>query len=310
MLIGHQRIENFFAGAIQHKTLSHAYGFIGPSGLGKRTFTRQIASQLLLVVEEKLPIHPDFIYVERGEDEKTGKLKKFISVAEAREIRNRLQHTSFSNGYRVVVINEAELLNNEAANSLLKILEEPPKNTIFFLLIENETNLPPTIKSRLQNFYFLPVKTVEISEGLKALGTASDAADLCAARSLGRPGRAVQLLQTEISEKYSADLALFESLLDAPLYKKIENIEGLYGDADDGERGRTEWQKTMDGWISWFRSLLLQQYGISKDQDLKTNSNYSATELLNIIDSLQKLKQLLRQNAHPRLAIEATLLKF
>lgn len=310
MLIGHERIQAYFEVAVQNKTLGHAYGFIGPGSLGKRAFVRALSAKLLSVSQEKLAVHPDYVYIERGEDEKTGKLKKNISVAEAREIRARLQHTSFSNSYRIVVINEAELLNTEAASALLKILEEPPKNSIFFLLIENETSVPATIKSRLEPFYFMPVRTSEIAAGLKRLGVNSPEVEKIAGRARGCPGKAICMLDKENEEKYSQDLDLFTSLIGAPFYKKIEIIEKLFGDAEDGERGRAEWQKTLDNWIAWFRDLLLDCYGISGGDNLKIKSKYTGPGLLLVIDALQRVKVLLRQNAHPRLAIEETMLKF
>jgi DNA polymerase-3 subunit delta' len=309
-VIGHENILKFFEEA-EKVSLSHAYGFIGPGGVGKRTAAMQIGSRLLKTSPEKIMQHPDFILVERIEDEKSGKLKKEITVTQARDLRDRLQRTSWNNGYRVVIINDAELLNLESGNALLKLLEEPPQRTIFFLLVENEASLLVTIRSRLQLFYFSLVPVSKVADGLRGLGVESVKADIVARRSLGRPGRAITLLESEKSERYDELLMMFQQLVGAPFYKKIQIVEKLYGDKEDGERGRREWQEILDAWIGWFRDWLLKKHGATQyasEPSLFTSVNFSDKELVRIIDGFVKVKRMLQQNVHPRLAIEEALL--
>lgn len=313
MIIGHQRIVKFFENAEKEGALSHAYGFIGPGSVGKRTVAKKLASTLLKTPEEKLFSHPDFIYMERGEDEKTGKLKKEITVNQAREIRSRLQTTSWQEGYRVVIINEAEKLNNESASALLKILEEPPKRSIFLLLVENEAALIPTIKSRIQTFYFSLVKPAEVAVGLREMGADPEKAELFARRCLGKPGLAINFLQEDFSDKYSELLKTFQEMVGAPFYRKLQLVENYFGDKEDGERGRQELQKILDNWIAWFRDSLLKKHGASEFSSeplIFTKLHFSDSQLLEIIDSLINIKKLLSQNVHPRLAVETALIKF
>ena len=138
MLIGHAKILEFFENALKSGSLSHAYCFVGQGQVGKRTLAKILAAKILKTDLSKLSCHPDFYYLERIEDEKTGKLKKEISIAQARYLKTHLIGKSWSGGYKVVIVDEAELLNEESSNALLKTLEEPKAKTIFFLLTENE----------------------------------------------------------------------------------------------------------------------------------------------------------------------------
>lgn len=312
MIIGHRHILSFFETAVTNGRLSHAYGFVGPGSIGKRAVALEVSARILNVPAEKLAHNPDFILVQRGEDEKTGKLKKEISVTQTRELKNSLQHTSWQKGNRVVLIDGAEFLNLESGNALLKLLEEPPERTFFFLLIENEGSVLPTVRSRLQSFYFALVKTSEIAAALKARGVSSDRAEIYARRGAGRPGRALAFLENDNLEIYDDRLATFQKLIGAPFYKKIQLIEKLYGSKEDGERGRTEWQEILDSWVSWFRDLLLRRHGAAQfagEPALTSAISFSGSELVRVIDSFQRVKKLLQQNVHPRLAIEETLLK-
>ncbi len=312
VIIGHRHILNFFDSAILDGRLSHAYGFVGPGGIGKRAVAFEVAARLLNVPTEKLANHPDFILVQRGEDEKTGKLKKEITVAEARELKKSLQHTSWQKGNRVVVIDGAEFLNSESGNALLKLLEEPPERTYFILLIEDEGGVLPTVRSRLQSFYFSLVKTAEIAAALKKMGIPDERAESYARRAHGRPGKALFFLESENAERYDDQLAVFQQLIGAPFYKKIQLIEKFYGAKEDGERGRTEWQEILETWVFWFRDWLLKKHGavqFAGEPGLSASTNFSSGELVRIIDSCQRVKKLLRQNVHPRLAIEEALLK-
>lgn len=312
-MIGHDRIRNFFDTALAEGQLSHAYGFIGPKELGKRTLAFELAAKILKVSADKLAVNPDFILVGQIEDEKTGKLKKEITVTQARELRARLQYTSWANGYRVIIIDDADKLNAESANALLKLLEEPPEKSIFFLLIENELSLLPTVRSRLQTFYFSLVSTSKIASGLREKGVSGSEADVYARRALGRPGRAVAFKDNEFLQNYESGLKTFQELSRAPFYKKLELVENFYGDKEDGERGREAWQRILDLWVAWFRDWLLRKHGAAEfasEPGLSAGVNFSSIEIVKIIDALTRVKKLLHQNIHPRLAIEEVLLKF
>ena len=94
--------------------------------------------------------HPDYFYVDRKVDEKTGKVSKVIKVDQVRELSERLTLSHHGAGYKVAILEPADALNINAANSLLKTLEEPADNTVLVLVSSQPGRLPPTIRSRCQ----------------------------------------------------------------------------------------------------------------------------------------------------------------
>jgi DNA polymerase-3 subunit delta' len=195
MIIGHQSIINFFEEVFKSGHLHHAYTFVGPNQIGKKVVAYHVGATLLATIPEKINQHPDFFYLERMVDEKSGKLKKDITVEQARNFKTRFQAKSWSGGYQVIIFDEAEFLNEEAGNALLKIIEEPPAKTIIFLLTSNEQALLPTIRSRTQVVHFLSVPEQEIQEALERMSCSKERAQELARISWGRPGRALDFFE-------------------------------------------------------------------------------------------------------------------
>src|SRR3989338_6024472 len=136
-IIGHQAVIRFLEASLNYQTVSHAYLFIGPRGVGKTAVLTRFLSGLIGGARADLDAfltYPDFTLVRRGADEKTGKLKKNITVEQIREMRGRLAMGSFLNSWKIAVIDGAENLSEEAANALLKTLEEPTRKTVIVLL--------------------------------------------------------------------------------------------------------------------------------------------------------------------------------
>ena len=133
-IIGHEKIIAFFDKLVTNGALSQSYCFVGSDGMGKKTVARYLATQLLKIQDKQLDTHPDFYYICRQIDEKTEKIKKDIGIAQIRQIKEKLGRKSWFGGYQIIVIDEAELLNEESGNALLKSLEEAGAQRVFFLL--------------------------------------------------------------------------------------------------------------------------------------------------------------------------------
>lgn len=148
------------------QTLPHAFIFSGLQGVGKSHFTHVLSAWLLCQQPTELGAcgqckscqlwqaesHPDYRLLEAITDEKTGKTSRVIKVDQVREVVGFLNKSAQLNGYRVVVIQPADILNINAANSLLKTLEEPGDKIAIILLTDQPLALLPTIRSRCQHF--------------------------------------------------------------------------------------------------------------------------------------------------------------
>ncbi|MFA7653512.1 MAG: AAA family ATPase [Candidatus Magasanikbacteria bacterium] len=315
-IIGHHKIIQFFNSAIQTGNLSHTYCLVGPQAVGKRAVAEYLASQLLHVPVEKLVSQSDYLYLARILDEKTEKLHKDITVKQARELRERLRSRSWLGGYQIVLIDEAELLNDEAANALLKVLEEPPQQCIIFLLTTDEQAILSTIRSRAQIIYFSLVATEEISQAMVNLGCEQELAATIAKLSWGRPGRAINLWQDpSMRQDYYNELQRLHSMIGSPFYAKLAAVEELFGKKDDDtqmKRGR--WQNILKIWQVVWRDVLLYKLtigaGVSGESDLIKYTNFSEDKILMIIDRLGKAEKLMGENINPRLLIEEAILEF
>ena len=316
MIIGHEPILRFLDTAEREKRLAQVYCFTGPNRIGKCTLAKTMAARLLGVDFTRLDSHPDYTYVERLVDEKSGKLKKDLSIMQARALREKLQLRSWFGGYRVVVINEAETLNEESSNALLKTLEEPALNTVIFLITENEAALLPTIRSRVQIIYFSVVPDDILGPGLVEKGFSQDDVEAVLPLAAGRPGLALNFLSDEtLRASYYDELDRFRSLLNSPFYAKVKIVEIYFKDKDEiGERQRERLFNVLDLWLLAWRTLLLEQLGLKIGSSLFTQSlvgirHAKETVILNI-QKVIEAKALLRYNVNQRLVMENCVITF
>src|SRR6185295_2955189 len=156
------------------RKLHHAWLLAGPKGVGKASFAHAAARRVLaeaagpefdlpdIETEDHHPIvklveagsHPDMRRLERLVHEKTGNLARNITVAQIRELGAFLSLSGALSPWRVVVIDTVDELEASGANALLKMLEEPPANTLFFLVSHAPGRLLPTIRSRCRRLEF------------------------------------------------------------------------------------------------------------------------------------------------------------
>ena len=173
MIVGQDKAVAAFTRAWATRRLHHAWLLAGPKGVGKATFARAAATRVLaeaagppvdlpnLETQPEHPIarllaagsHPDFRRLERLE-RPTGGLARNISVDQVRSLGDLLAVTPSMSPWRAIVIDAADDLEASAANALLKMLEEPPSNTLFFLVSHAPGRLLPTIRSRCRRLDF------------------------------------------------------------------------------------------------------------------------------------------------------------
>jgi DNA polymerase-3 subunit delta' len=209
-LQGHEAAEAAFEDARARGRLHHAWLLTGPEGVGKATFAYRAARRLLgapaassyglLGADPAHPVsrqvmgraHPDLLVLERvGED---GKPRKSIPVDEARRLSEFFSKSPAAAPHRVAIIDAADDLNVNAANALLKTLEEPPPKGVLLMVTHSPGRLLPTIRSRCRRLAFQPLGLEPAADFVRGRTELSDEAVLRLARMAGgAPGRALAL---------------------------------------------------------------------------------------------------------------------
>jgi DNA polymerase-3 subunit delta' len=189
-LHGHKAASNMLTAAYRSGKLPHALLFAGPQGVGKATLAFHLAKHLLrhplhgdapaeLAAPDKasplfrqvaMGAHPSVLHLTRPFNEKTKTFKTVVTVDEIRRVSRFLSMTSHDGSYRVVIVDPADDMNVNAANALLKNLEEPPARTIFVLIAHALGSLLPTIRSRCQIVRLGPLEPGELMAALEDVG--------------------------------------------------------------------------------------------------------------------------------------------
>jgi DNA polymerase III subunit delta' len=193
-LIGHAAAEEVLAQAFAGGRLHHAWLVAGPAGIGKATLAYRMARHVLARPEERDPArkslavppetssarqiaqlaHPGLLVLRRPYDLSRKRLLSVISVDEVRKLRAFLGHTAEAGGWRVVIVDSADELNPNAANALLKSLEEPPPRALFLLVTAQPSGLLPTVRSRCRRLDLQPLDRESLRRAVDAAMTAAD----------------------------------------------------------------------------------------------------------------------------------------
>lgn len=286
-LIGHERVVRRLRAMLENEAVPHAVLFHGARHVGKMTLASALASALLGVPQASA--HPDFRLLERPRDEKTSKLKKAIPIESIRELQQHLRMSSFLGGAKVAVIDGAEHLSEEAANALLKTLEEPTKRAYVVLSVEDKARLPKTIISRCATIGLERVPDTAISAALLARGVSSFEASKHAVRADGRPGLAHGFVeQGDMVNWYEAEERRWRSLRGAPSHRKLAECAALAPARADREETIERLRDVLDVWQGALR------------RELKAGDARAAASLRGII----ALRASMTANVQPRLLLE------
>ena len=226
--LGHGEAVARITAALSGDRLHHAWLIGGPRGVGKATLAFRIARRLLaglpdggglfgdagvdLAMSPDDPVfrrvaaggHGDLLTIERPFLNDQGRETQDLNIAQARRIAPFLHRTAAEDGWRVVLLDDCHRMNNNSANAILKILEEPPRRTVLLLVCETPGALPPTIRSRCRRLDLGPLSDADVRSGVTAAipDLADTDVDLLVSLASGSLGRALELAQGDALKVY------------------------------------------------------------------------------------------------------------
>lgn len=238
-----------FEAAMARGRLHHAWLLTGPEGVGKASFAWRAAARLLGAPDlEDHPdhpavrlmtagSHPDFVTLTLEARDRSGTMRREITVDQARRLPEFFSKAPALGRYRVAIIDAADDLNVNAANAVLKTLEEPSGSGVLFLVSHAPGRLLPTIRSRCRRLRFDPWPTESIVGFLKQRGL--DPA--LAQNAGGSPGKALALAE-DGGAKREADMEL---LIDSHGVDRLKAMQAIVDDLR-GEAGRARFDRLME----------------------------------------------------------------
>lgn len=318
-IIGHEHIIEYFQNAIAMDKVSHAYVLNGPDKSGKMLLAEAFAASLQCEKQQIKPCmecrsckqaagrnHPDIIYV-------THEKPNTLSVEDIRtQLNEDIVLKPYGSRYKIYIVDEAEKMNVQAQNALLKTIEEPPAYAVILLLTTNADGFLPTILSRCVRLDLKPVNDEKIRSFLmKEKGVPDYQADICVAFAQGNVGKAILLAGSEnFSEMKKSAVQLMKRLRDIDLYELSQAVKQI-------TEYKLEINDYFDLMMIWYRDVLLYKatadvnrlifqdevYSIKKEA---SHSSYEGIE--RILESLNKAKARIRANVNFELVIELLLL--
>jgi DNA polymerase-3 subunit delta' len=320
-LVGQHHARLILQGALRSGRISHAYLFVGPIGVGRLAAARAFAQALLCAVggDDACGVcgpcrkvvggtHPDLRIIAPGRTE-SGAERRAVAIDQVRDLKREAAYPPYEGKWKIFVIDDTEQMRAEAANSLLKVLEEPPANTVIILLSESTEALLPTLVSRAQLVRFTLVPAPEIASVLVArAGVPADRARFLAAMAGGRVGAALEAAAAgeEPFAQRQEVLTTLWALEGGDAIGSLDAAEALARQKDEIER----W---LDIALLWFRDLAVWQAlgdpalltNLDHQRDVASRAGRSRPEdLTGAVDAIEQAKAALRRNINPRLVLE------
>jgi DNA polymerase-3 subunit delta' len=329
-IIGQEKAIGFLRGVIATDKIAPAYLFTGMQGIGKRTTAMAFA----LLLNCMNPVdgdgcrrcssckkisdgnHPDLVFIGPNKE------KKAIGIDQIREINRHLAFSPVLGRYRIIVIDPAEKMSDEAANAFLKALEEPPPGNILILNVRDPDQLPPTIVSRCQRVPFKPLPTQDIEDWLLREGNVDkESAKILARLSEGSLGEAIKLANDDLfTERLNLTTTLHSVMNGSPdmLLDLAQKFSDLGKRAATNKELKDDRIALMLGiWKSLFRDMLVIKLGGAVDlilnSDLtdhlkKASTLYSVDGLMRSLAVIARAEHDLMENRNILFLLERSLI--
>lgn len=308
-IISQERAINYLKKVIRGDKIPHAYLFTGIEGIGKTTTAISLAQSLnclqprdfegcgacLSCRRIKNGNDADLIFLEPDGQN--------IKIDQIRELNRALGFKPVSGRYRVTIINHAERMTEEAANSFLKSLEEPPSNNVIILKVVDPLDLLPTIVSRCQVVPFRPLPAAKIEERLRTqLGIDGENASLLSRICEGSLGKAIRFKENgflEFRQNSLLDLMRLPSQsMDQVLQFAMEySGKGKKRNSDKAAETENDIFEILGLWKTWYRDLILVKINGAMDKliniDFSRKMNIISKDfgLENLLSSFQVIDQ-------------------
>lgn len=348
-IIGQEHIVKTLTNAISSEMVSHAYLFSGPRGTGKTTIARILAKSVNCQNRKKGEAEPcnqcsscQEINEGRSIDLIEIDAASHRGIDEIRELRDGIKFVPTSSKYKVFILDEAHQLSKDAANALLKTLEEPPAHAVFVLATTEIHKMIPTIISRCQRFDFrkltLPeiIKRLEIISGKEKVKIEKSALELIALNSGGSIRDGESLLDQALTfagasgrELKAEDIKDLLGLVEIELVSKFcdflcqkKTPEALNFLNELSEKG-SDLQEFAKALINYLRQALILKItggeesnpiitGLTKEefQKLQTQAaNFKEEELINILNLFVDAENKMRYSSIPQLPLELAIIE-
>ncbi|MBU2540636.1 MAG: DNA polymerase III subunit delta' [Candidatus Omnitrophica bacterium] len=305
---GHKDVVGFLVNAHKNHRLGHCFLFLGPEGIGKRRLAGEFAKFLLCEAPTEFGAcgkcrsclqvtsdnHPDLHIISRGE-------LGWIKIGDIRALQSQIHLSPFSGKHKIFIIDNAHMLTQDAANSLLKFMEEPPPGAISVLITSQIDSIPETLVSRCQRLYFSSLSSQEIEETLsETLPHDRGLINFIARFSEGRLGRAISLIKRK--DIQSAKNRLLRNIID----------NNLALDDFAVNLNRENLNMLIEFTLLFFRDILLLKAGLGKEflvnfdeVDTLTSlaSKMEMPEIKDALEDILKAQALSRTNVNCKILL-------
>ena len=324
-VVGHEHSIDILRRTLAAQQVRHAYLLAGPPRIGKSLLAQRFAQTLLCLGGPDAQVapmnpcnaclscrkvlhgnHPDIHIIEKAPD------KQFILIEQIRALQSNSARKTLEGRRNIFLILNAHEMNAQAANCLLKTLEEPEQDVVLLLTVPDTSLLLPTILSRIQLIPMQLLTTPQIQCALvERWGVDPKEAELIAALAAGRIGWAVQAVEDE--EMLEERKTQMEQLAKLPTMSKVQRFDFVQRLSVDADKVRD----VLELWLLWWRDMVLAVNGcldltvnVDMRDLLRMQANkLDSTEAVRIIRAILQTMEALDQNVNARVAFEVLMLE-